>query len=237
MLSNGQKRQYIPRYKPALIIWSFSFLLCGLYFFGAMARSGVAFELLASIPKMLVLLWKGLAEALLVLACLLVARSFKAFKLVLYVFLIFIADMALALGAVPVAGLIFALAHLFAAYVYLGISLKPVKPFLKLISLMPISLVFMVLIYSISVSSFQIIVIFPIFSALTTFGALRSDYPWFLNGIGAALIWVSDMLFVFAILTWGDATAIGWLVWLTFSSGFLLVVLGLIKNHIQISDV
>lgn len=29
MLSNGYKRQYIPRYKLTLIIWSFSFLSSG----------------------------------------------------------------------------------------------------------------------------------------------------------------------------------------------------------------
>ena len=230
MLSGRQARQYIPRYKLVFILWTFSCLLCGSYFFGAMARSGIAFESLVFIPKMLVILWKGLAEVLLVLASLIIAQSSKAFKLVFYIFLIFVADMVLAFGAVPVAGLIFAFAHLFIAYVYLSLSAKPLNPFLKLISFMPISLVFMVLIYSIWVSNFQIIVIFPIFSAIATFGALRSDYPWFLNGIGSALIWVSDMLFVLAILTWEDATAVGWLVWLTFSLGFLLIVLGLIKK-------
>jgi len=166
---------------------------------------------------------------------LIVARSSYSLKLSLSVFLIFIADMVLALGAVPAAGLIFAMAHLLAAFVYLSSSLNPVRPMMKLISLVPILLVLAVLIYSVVNDNFQIIVVFPIFSAIATLGALRSDYPWFLNGVGTTLIWVSDMLFVFAVLSLGTAVSVGWLVWLTFSSGLLLIVLGLVKNRIQLS--
>jgi len=235
MFMSDQKRHYNSYYKLALSMWFFSFIFCALYFFGAMARSGIAFESLVSMPKSLVILWKGLAEGLLVLASLIVARSGNSLKLALSIFMIFIADMVLALGAVPAAGLIFAMAHLLAAFIYLSSSLNPVRSMMKLISLVPILLVLAVLIYSVVNDNFQIIVVFPIFSAIATLGALRSDYPWFLNGVGTTLIWVSDMLFVFAVLSWGTAVSVGWLVWLTFSSGLLLIVLGLVKNRIQLS--
>jgi len=216
-------------YKVALFLWSLSALLCGMYFLTAMARSGVAFEQLSSLPKLLILLWKGAAEVLLVIAVCLTAKSHLARKLVFTVVLIVVADIFLAIGMLPLAGGLFILAHFLAMLIYLRLAPNAdVKFRLKLLSLMPLGLVFMLLLWSLQVDKFQMLVVFPIFSALAAFGALRSTYPLLSNGLGYVIFWLSDMIFVVAILFWGDATLVGWLVWLSFSSGLLLIVRGLL---------
>ena len=117
MMMSDNSQNSAMRYKLVLFLWFFSCLLCGTYFFGAMARSGVAFEALVYLPKTLVVVWKGVSELLLVFAVWIIVRSKTASKLAISVTVIFIADIALALGAVPLAGLLFALAHLLATFV------------------------------------------------------------------------------------------------------------------------
>jgi len=220
-------------YKRALFLWYLSALLCVTYLLGAMARSGVAFETLSSLPKWLVLLWKGTAEVLLVVAVWLRAQSRVARKLAWILALIAVADIFLAIGMLPLAGGLFILAHLLAMLIYLRRAPNPdVTLRLKVLSLVPLGLVGLLLLWSAQTGNFQGLVLFPIFSALAAFGALRSTYPRELNGLGYVIFWLSDMIFVAAILLWGDATSIGWLVWLSFSSGLLLIVRGLIVNSL-----
>ena len=101
------------------------------------------------------------------------------------------------------------------------------------ISLIPILAVLGLLTYLHSNNQFQVLALFPLFSAGAAFAAINSDYRWFLNGAGATIFWMSDLLFVAAMTLTGDATSVGWLVWLTFSLGLILIVLGLIIRQMH----
>lgn len=238
MMMSDNSQNSAMRYKLVLFLWFFSCLLCGAYFFGAMARSGVAFEALVYLPKTLVVVWKGVSELLLVFAVWIIVRSKTASKLAISVTVIFIADIALALGAVPLAGLLFALAHLLATFVYSNSRpLSPKKPYVKWLSLVPLILVLTLTLWTLTRDNFQVIAFFPIFSALAAFTALRSSYPFAMNGLGTIVFWLSDFIFVLAVIVQGDATPVGWLVWLTFSSGLLLIVLGVLTNERKKYDV
>ena len=228
MILNKYNRNSPPPFRLASFIWILSSVLCATYFFGALARSGVAFEVLESLPKTFVISWKAICELLLVFVAWTVAESRTSRVLALAVTIIFVADMFLALGAVSMAGFIFVIAHLFSIYAYSrSPSLSPVNSPIKGLSFLPITLVVLLIVWSLLKSDFQLIVLYPAFSALVAYSALRSSYPIAMTGIGTVLFWMSDFVFVVAVLVTGDATPIGWLVWLTFSSGLLLIVLGL----------
>jgi len=203
-----------------------------------MARSEIAFETLVYLPKTLVVVWKGVSELLLVFAVWIVIQPRTEPKLAISVTVIFIADMALALGAVLLAGLLFALAHLLATFVYSNSRPpSPKKPYVKWLSAVPLILVLMLTVWTLFRGDFQVIAFFPVFSALAAFTALRSSYPFAMNGLGAIVFWLSDFIFALAVIVQGDATLVGWLVWLTFSSGLLLIVLGVLTNEHKKYDV
>ncbi|MEP6343816.1 MAG: hypothetical protein ABJ275_10930 [Maricaulaceae bacterium] len=197
-----------------------------------MARSGVAFDALAALPKSAVILWKLAAEACLLFAVVITAQSKTALKLAAYVGLIVIADVILAFGAVSFAGLLFALAHLYAAFIYTASSItsKP-RARINIIALLPLMAVLGIVLNLALTSRFQILALFPVFSAIAAFGALRSPYPKLYVGLGAVILWLSDMVFVLAMIFTGGATSVGWLVWLSFSTGLLFITLGFIKHH------
>ena len=212
----------------AWFFWVLSAILCGVYFFGALARSGVAFEVLESLPKLLVVSWKAVCELLLILVAWMVADSRTSRSLALAVSVIFIADMALALGVVSLAGFVFVIAHLLSTFAYsISPSRSPVNSTIRGLSFIPIVLVISLILGSLLKGDFQLVVLFPALSALVVYSALRSSYPIALSGLGTVLFWMSDFVFVVSVLATGDATSVGWLVWLTFSSGLLLIVLGL----------
>ena len=197
-----------------------------------MARSGLAFEVLADLPKSSIILWKVAAEACLVGAVIITAQTKTALRLSAYIFVIFIADIILALGAISIAGLLFALAHLFAAFTYIRLPSPPKRPLgSNILAFLPIIAVVGMVLYFILTHRFQILVLFPIFSAIAALGALRSPYSTLSVGLGAVIFWLSDLIFVLAVILKGDATSAGWLVWLSFSAGLLLIALGFIKQH------
>lgn len=197
-----------------------------------MARSGIAFDSLAALPKSSVILWKAAAEICLVIAVFITARSKTALKLSFYVFLIFIADIILALGAVSLAGLLFALAHLYAAFTYTASPITSKRTVgLNITALLPLIAVLGIVLNLALTSRFQILALFPIFSAIAAFAALRSPYPKLCVGLGAVIFWLSDMVFILAVIFQGNATSVGWLVWLSFSTGLLLITLGFINYH------
>lgn len=197
-----------------------------------MARSGLGFEALAALPKSSVILWKATAEICLVIAVFITARSQVALQLSLYVFLIFIADIILALGFTALAGVLFAVAHLYAAVIYFKLAPPSHrKPRLKAISYLPLIAVLALWIYLGFNHSFQLLAIFPAFSALAALAAIRSRYPKLLTGLGTVIFWMSDMIFVLAVIFTGSAASAGWMVWLTFASGLLLLTLGFIRQH------
>ena len=197
-----------------------------------MARSGMGFEALAALPKSSVILWKAAAEICLVIAVFITAHSQVALRISLYIFLIFIADIILALGLVTLAGALFALAHLYVVYVYFKLSQPShTPPLIKALSYVPLIAVLALWIYLALNHKFQLLAIFPAFSALAALAAMRSRYPKLLTGLGAVIFWISDMIFVLAVIFTGSATSAGWIVWLTFSSGLLLLTLGFIRQH------
>ncbi len=226
---NKYIKNEVIRMRLALFLCFFSCLLCSAYLFGAMARSGLAFEALATLPKSLIIVWKGAAELLLVLAAWIVVQSKTAYKLALSVAIIFVADIALALEHLPLAGAIFALAHLLAAFSYISSRpLPPAKLYTEWLSIVPLASVLLLVFFSVWNNSFQVIIFFPAFSAFAAWSALRSCYPLALNGIGAILLWMSDFIFVLTVAVHGDVISVSWLVWLTFSSGLILIVFGLV---------
>ena len=197
-----------------------------------MARSALGFDPLAALPKSWIILWKAAAELCLVIAVFITAHSKVARKISLYVFLIFMADIILALGFTALAGALFALAHLYVVFIYFKLSPPTdTPPRLKAISYLPLIAVAALCIYLGLNHNFQLLALFPAFSALAALAALRSRYPKLLTGLGAVIFWMSDMVFVLAVIFTGSATSAGWMVWLTFSSGLLLMTLGFIRQH------
>ena len=197
-----------------------------------MARSGLGFEALATLPKSGVILWKAAAEVFLVIAVFITARSKTAHKFFLYVVLIFIADIILALGLTALAGALFALTHLYVVYVYFKLSQPSHRPpLIKALSYVPLIAVLALWIYLGLNHKFQLLAIFPAFSAFAALAALRSHYPKLLTGLGTVIFWMSDMIFVLAVIFTGRATSVGWMVWLTFASGLLLITRGFIKQN------
>lgn len=204
-------------------------ILLLIYFFGALSRSGIAFAAIADIPKVYVLGLKGIAEGLLVAAAFLGAQSITQRKLTPYILIIFIADMALAFGLVTIAGVIFVLAHILASVIYFKFPDTSRSPLIKIFGAVPLILSVAACGYWIFQDTFNVTAIFPIFSAIAVFAATRSLYPNIL-GLGTCVLWVSDMVFVVALMSGIDVTAVGWLIWLTFAAGFALIVAGVIKR-------
>ena len=235
LVSQQNKRDMAVKFAFAFLM--LGAILCCTYFLGAMARSGIAFERLTSIPKLLILTWKVFAELFLLAAAIFVSHSKSNKGLAIYVCVIVIAEIVLALEQVQIAGLIFILAHLIAMIVYSKCLKLPNSAIVTTISLIPIMAVLGLLTYLYSNNQFQVLALFPLFSAGAAFAAINSDYRWFLNGAGATILWMSDMLFVIAMIFTGDATSVGWLVWLTFSFGLTLIVLGLIIRQMHDSTI
>ena len=228
MIDSAEQKYKQTARMAARCLWALGAVLCAAYFLGAFARSGIGFDSLADLPKLYVFGLKAFTETALVLAAVLAASDKNARRLSVYIGLIFIADMILATGNVLVSGAVFAFAHIFATIIFWTTSDARPEGWLVTAPALPLYLVVSLCAFTGFTGEFKPIAAFPAFSALATLAAFKSDYPARRTGVGVLMLWVSDLVFVSAILLRGDAMAVGWLVWFSFSSGLLLLTASLI---------
>ena len=209
-------------------MWCAALIVGAGYWAGAIARSGVAFPALAAIPPDLVVVWKAVSTGCLVAAAWLVATSRTGALLAGSVTIIFVADLLLALGQTGAAGGVFIAAHLLSAQAYRRASVGPRRPrFARGLALSVPALALAATMLG-GGSAGLVLLIFPLFSALSAATALHSRFPIWLNGLGAGLFCASDVIFVIGAGSPAGPGSLGWLVWFAYFSGLLLIVRGLI---------
>ncbi|MBA4050301.1 MAG: hypothetical protein C0472_00135, partial [Erythrobacter sp.] len=96
-------------------LWLLGLVLGTGYWFGAAARSGLAFAFLADLPGALVVSWKCAATGALMVSTFLATRGTRLQRLAVTFALIWFADLMLALGQAIASGVVFTAAHLVAA--------------------------------------------------------------------------------------------------------------------------
>jgi len=205
-------------------------IIGGLYWFGALGRSDVVFTFLSDLPPTLVVIWKALATGLLVVSVSLVIQGRAAQMLLISLCIIWLADILLAVGFTFYAGLIFIIAHILSSLVYFrSRSNQPSRRY-NILSLLVFLMAIGIAIHGIFfVNEFNIISIFPMFSATSAALAWRSKLPQHLNALGASLFFMSDAVFVVASNLSIDVTSVGWIVWATYFMGLAFISRGIIK--------
>lgn len=216
----------------ALILWLIGVVAGVLYWFSAMGRSGVAFEQLAELPSVTVMIWKIFCELMLVCAVWVSVKNHIHKVLAVSISTIFIADIILALGYISYAGYIFIVAHLLAVFgYYQSLDTSRLHKWRNAMGFSILAGVVMLAVFLfIETGSLSILMLFPIFSAAVAVSALRSRFPLLLTSFGATIFWLSDMLFVYASTLLENIIVISWLVWPTFFGGLSLMVLGIMIN-------
>lgn len=197
-----------------------------------MGRSGVAFEQLAGISSVTVIIWKVCCELMLVFAVWVIVKHHIHLVLAVSISIILFADILLALGYTHYAGYIFILAHFLAIYSYNNsVSKVALNKWRNVMGFLVVGSVSILAFFLfIATDSLSILMLFPIFSAFVAVTALRSRFPLLLSGLGAIIFWLSDMLFVSGAILLENIAVIAWLVWPTFFGGLSLMVLGIINN-------
>jgi len=213
-------------------LWLIGGVLGVSYWFGAMARSGVAFHSLAALDYKLVVIWKLLSAGFLTLPVVIAAWVKRSKPLVLLataLCIIIFADFLLAVKYVTISGGVFILAHIIAmsAYFLARQKRQNISAAVRALSMLIAGLV--ILMASIIIKTTDIslaLAIFPIFSALAASFALRSQFPVHLTGLGAVIFMMSDVTFVLGSLGGNGAAHLGWIVWICYFAGLALITRG-----------
>lgn len=223
-------REYVVK-----ILLLFALVLGTAYWFGALARSGYAFELLIDIPRSLVIVWKSICTGLLVAACWLIATSRVRIILASGLSTIWIADIALALGYVTIAGVIFVIAHMLAILAYSYARDKEAFSYVRLFAAVsiPVLTLSIVFVATLKTNISVMLLLFPLFSACVASVAVLSRFSIWLCGCGTLIFVLSDITFVIASNNVGEANSVGWLVWLTYFMGLWLIATGIVSQWIK----
>lgn len=209
-------------------LWLLGLVLGTGYWFGAAARSGLAFTFLADLPGALVVSWKCAATGALGLSTFLATRGTRLQRLAVTFALIWFADLLLALGQAIASGVVFTAAHLVAASAFW--QLDPRKqakgPALVLAALvLTLALASLVTVWQLGGS--PLFAIFPLFSAIATALAARSTLPLTLVALGYGIFFLSDAVVVVDMTASTGSRSWGWLSWLTYFGGLTLLSRGL----------
>ena len=209
-------------------LWLLGLVLGAGYWFGAAARSGLAFTFLADLPGALVVSWKCAATGALVLSTFLATRGTRLQRLAVTFALIWFADLMLALGQAIASGVVFTVAHVIAASAFWQLDLRKQArgPALALAgTVLALALASMLTVWQLGGS--PLFAIFPLFSAIATALAARSTLPLSLVALGYAIFFLSDAIVVVDMTASPGPRSWGWLSWLTYFGGLTLLARGL----------
>lgn len=209
-------------------LWLLGLVLGTGYWFGAAARSGLAFTFLADLPGALVVSWKCAATGALALSTFLATRGTRLQRLAVTFALIWFADLLLALGQAIASGVVFTAAHLVAASTFAQRDLRQQAkgPALALAGLV-LCLALASLVTVLQFGGSPLFAIFPLFSAIATALAARSTLPLALVALGYGIIFLSDAVVVVDMTASPGPRSWGWLSWLTYFGGLALLSRGL----------
>lgn len=209
-------------------LWLLGLVLGTGYWFGAAARSGLAFTFLADLPGALVVSWKCAATGALVLSTYLATRGTRLQRLAVTFALIWFADLLLAVGQAIASGVVFTAAHLVAASAFAKLALRQQArgpAFVLAGVVLALALASLVTVWQLGGS--PLFAIFPMFSAIATALAARSTLPLALVALGYAIFFLSDAVVVVDMTAATGGRSWGWLSWLTYFGGLTLLARGL----------
>ncbi len=210
-------------------IWRLAIVLGVLYWLSALARSGVAFQPLAELPKWLVVAWKGTFSACLALSVF-SARNGQTGQLIATALAISaVADVLLVTVGLVASGVAFAAAHGFAIMAYARERDADVSTGRLIMALMIPVIAVALSIFALGNSGANIgIGFFPIISGTMAAMAVISRFPLRLNGLGATIFVASDVLVFVDIGVLQNSGTFGWLTWACYAGGYILVARGAI---------
>jgi uncharacterized membrane protein YhhN len=208
-------------------LWLIAVFIGVVYWIGSLARSGVAFEQLESLPKPIVVATKGLFSALLA-ASVLAARKGSASLMVGAALAISaVGDMLLVTIGSAAGGLAFALAHLLAGYAYAQNRRETNSAIIWVIAF-AVPLIAIVSSYLVLRGSDQNILmsLFPLISGSMAALAILSRFPRWLSGLGAAIFVASDVLFLADLGILRRSGELGFLTWASYAVGYTMIARG-----------
>lgn len=149
--------------------------------------------------------------------------------------MILLADIALALDYVTVAGKIFVCAHILAIFAYFYARDKRKFSYWRLFAALsiPVITLFIVFVATLETNISVILLLFPLFSSCVALAAVLSRFSIWLCGSGSLIFVCSDITFVIASASDDGPSTIGWLVWLTYFIGLWLIAAGIVTQWIN----
>lgn len=208
-------------------LWLTAIVVGVIYWIGSLARSGLAFEELASLPKPLIVATKGLFSALLAMSVF-AARKGSASNMVGAALVISaIGDMLLVTAGSAAGGLAFAFAHLLAGYAYAK-NRRDHNSAIVWMFAAAVPVIAVVSSYLALRGSDQTMLmsLFPLISASMAAFAILSRFPLWLSGLGAAIFVASDVLFLADLGVLRHSGAWGYLTWASYAVGYAMVARG-----------
>lgn len=213
--------------KTSRTIWLIAICVGVLYWLGSLARSGIALEELAALPKPLVVGIKGLFSLLLALSVFLARRSVASSIIAVALAVSAVGDMLLVTVGSVAGGIVFAAAHVVAGYAYaMNRCAKNSSP--RWIAAVAVPVLAVAASYLVLRSSDQpaLMALYPAISGTMAGLAILSRFPLRLSGLGAAIFVVSDVLFLADLGILNGSGKLGFLTWATYAIGYAMVARG-----------
>lgn len=208
-------------------LWLIAVSVGVLYWIGSLARSGVAFEDLASVPKPLIVATKGLFSALLAMSVFAARKGSASLVIGAALAISAVGDMLLVTIGAAAGGLAFAIGHLLAGFAYA--KNQPVDNsaaiWMAAIAVPLIAVFSSYLVLRVSDQSI-LMALFPLMSAGMAALAILSRFPLWLSGLGAAIFVASDVLFLADLGVLHQSGELGFLTWASYAVGYAMVARG-----------
>lgn len=209
------------------ILWTAAVLVGLVYWLGALARSGIAFEELTTIPKPFIVATKGTFSLLLALSVLAASRGGASRLIALALAVSAVGDMLLVTVGSVAGGAAFALAHVIAGGAYAAhrdtTARTPRWLAAAAVPLIAVALSWLVLR---GTDQPPAMALFPLISGGMAALAILSRFPLWLSGLGAAIFVISDVLFLADLGILHRSGALGYLTWASYAVGYAMVAVG-----------
>lgn len=208
-------------------LWLIAIFVGAIYWVGSLARSGVAFEELAALPKPLIVATKGLFSVLLAISVFAARKGLASQMVGTALAISAVGDMLLVTVGSAAGGLAFAIAHLVAGYAY-ATNRRENNTAALWIAASAVPLIAVISSYLMLRGSDQNILIslFPLLSASMAALAILSRFPLWLSGLGAAIFVASDVLFLADLGILRRSGEWGFLTWASYAVGYAMVARG-----------
>lgn len=208
-------------------LWLIAIFVGLIYWVGSLARSGVAFEELASLPKPLIVATKGLFSILLAISVFAARKGLASQMVGTALAISAVGDMLLVTVGSAAGGLTFAIAHVLAGYAYAK-NRRESNPAALWIAASAVPLIAVVSSYLVLHGSDQNILmsLFPLISGSMAALAILSRFPLWLSGLGAAIFVASDVLFLADLGVLQHSGEWGFLTWASYAVGYAMVARG-----------